>query len=137
MPILPCAVCLLFVLFHNGIVHTPGYLFPGGTDSYPMKENTDCIYVLPDYDWNESTDETNLLAQCDRVGVVYESNLAALKDDKVYTQEDNILLIVRNGLDTEKVLASVNETLFENALREVSRDAGASCTRIWLKTTAP
>lgn len=137
LPILPCAVCLLFVLFNNGIVHTPGYLFPGGTDSYPMKENTDCIYVLPDYDWNESTDETNLLAQCDRVGVVYESNLAALKDDKVYTQEDNILLIVRNGLNTEKVLASVNETLFDNALLEVSRDAGASCTRIWLKTAAP
>lgn len=133
LPAAGLIVALLLIAFNNAFVTTPNYLFKGGTDVYEVKENTDCIYVLSDYDWNESTDETNILAKCNRVGVVYESNLAVLADEKIYSSTDNILVIVRDKLDVGSVVEKVNDTLFEGSLYEVSRDRGANSTRIWMK----
>lgn len=121
---------LVLVLLSNCYMRTPLYLYTGGQETVRMPENTDCVYVLPDGDWNESATDSTILAQCRKVGIVCESNLAVLQDDYSYNAGDYLLVCIRLGLDEDAVLENVHATLGTGELREVSRTEGTTAVRI-------
>lgn len=121
---------LVLVVLNNCYVHTPGYLYLGGQETVEIPENTDCVFVLPDGDWNQSAADSSILAKCRRVGVVYESNLSVLQEGYQYTEGDYLMVCVRYDMDEDAVLAKVHETLGTKDLREVSRTDGSTATRI-------
>lgn len=122
-------VCVL-VLLSNCYVKPPGYLYPDGQETVKLPENTDCIYVLPDGDWNESAEDSTILAQARNVGIVYESELAVLQEGYRYNEGDYLMVCVQKALDIENVLAKVHDTLGTEALQEISRTEGNSTVRI-------
>lgn len=137
IPVASVVVVIALMLCNNCFTHEPNYLILGGTETFEVLPNTSCIFVLPDRDWNQSTPETNILAKCERVGIVYESNLMALKDDKEYTDDDNILVVIRNGLDSDALFEKVNEELFDSSLVETNREMMCGNTHIWAKVALP
>lgn len=131
-----CVVgCLtgLLVLSGNCFMRSPAYIYPDGQDTVQVPENTDCVYVLPDGDWNESVGDSAILAKCRRVGVVYESELSCLQADDRKEGRECLMVCVQNELDAEKVLKQVRETFEAHDLQEVSRVEGTSAVRIFLK----
>ncbi len=127
-------LALILIGTNNYIVNVPGYISPGGQESYIVPENTDCVFVIPDGSYNESSEELNILAQCNRVGVVYESNIDVLAADYFTDQGDYLLVEIINHLEEdlvlEKVLQSLNITEFE----EIDREYANCSTRILLST---
>ena len=109
-------VCILLAVFL--VIHTANlrrgvmYLYTGGQENDSVPENTDCIYILEDNDWNESAEETLLLSKCREVAVTYKSNLPVL--DGTYNPEpgSHLLLVFRTGLDEE----AYSEAVFTNTL---------------------
>ncbi len=128
----PLAVGLLLCLANNAFVHTPGYLFPGGQETIPVPDHTVCVYVLPDGDWNESAEETNVLAKCDRVAVCYISNLSVLEGTYTYTPGETVMIVVQDGLDVEETEAAVRDVLGIQDLPETDRGRGTANTKIYL-----
>lgn len=124
------AFALVLVLLNNCYLRPPLYLYTGGQETVQLPENTDCVYVLPDGDWNESATDSTILAQCRRVGVVYESNLAVLQEDYSYNTGDYLLVCIQLGMDEEAVLEKVHATLGTKELKEVSRTEGGTAVRI-------
>lgn len=127
-------ICVTIILCsrNNYIVNMPGYLFPEGQELVVVPANTDCIFVLPDGDWNESAEESSVLAQCRRVGVVYESNLEVLKPDYEYHTGDYLMVYIQKNMDIEQVLAKVHDVLGTSELKEVSRQNSSGAVRILL-----
>ncbi len=95
---------------NNAAVHTPTNLFTGGQETVKVPDNTDCVYVLPDGDWNESAEDTNILAQCRQVAIVYQSNLDILSGYE-YREGTNVMVCIQKGLDEESVLDKVKDAL--------------------------
>lgn len=127
--VLLTAVGILFVC-NNYFWHMPGYLCPEGQETATVLENTDCVYVLPDGDWNESAEESTVLAQCKRVGIVYESNISVLSEEYEYQEGDNLMICVHNQMDVDDVIRKVQESLGAESLREISRENGTNVVRV-------
>ncbi len=126
------AAMSLFFALNNCYTNTPGYLFLKGQETVELPENTDCVFVLPDGDWNESAEESTVFAQARRVGVVYESNLEVLGANYERQYGDYLMVFVQKNMDEEEVLAKVKKCLGVEHLREVSRSMGGSAVRILL-----
>lgn len=122
----------LFIGCSNYFLNEPGYLNPGGQETYTVRENTDCVFIIPDGSYNESSEELNILAQCDRVGVVYESNVDLLRDDYTYESGRYLLVEIIHHLDENTVLENVRKSLGVEALRELDRTYGGCAVRILL-----
>ena len=127
------ATAILLVGTNNYVLNTPGYLNPGGQEAYEVPANTDCVFVIPDGSYNESSDELNILAQCKRVGVVYESNLDILAADYAKKAGDYLLVEVINFLDENIVLDKVLKSFDAMNYKEISRDYANCSVRILLK----
>ncbi len=125
-------IAFLICSRNNFFVNMPGYMFPQGQELVEIPANTDCIFVLPDGDWNESAEESSVLAQCRRVGVVYESNLEVLKPDYKYCTGDYLLVYIQKNMDIEQVLARVHDVFGTGELKEVSRQNSSGAVRILL-----
>jgi hypothetical protein len=110
--------------------NTPGYLFPVGQETVVLPENTDCVYVLADGEWNQSATDTSILAQCRQVGVVYEPYVDVLKEGYRCESGDSLLIYVQNGLDTEGVARHVQDTLGVAGLKEITRYYGGTACGI-------
>lgn len=127
-------IIAFFIFFNNYIKNTPGYLNIGGQESYVVNENTDCIFIIPDGSYNESSEEIPILAQCRKVGVVYESNLDVLKEEYVYQNGDYLLIEIVNSLDENSVLEKVKKTFHVEYLQELDREYAGCAVRILLGT---
>lgn len=127
------AAAILLIGTNNYVLNTPGYLNPGGQEAYEVPDNTDCVFVIPDGSYNESSDELNILAQCKRVGVVYESNLDILAADYAQEAGDYLLVEVINFLDENIVLDKVLKSFDATNYKEISRDYANCSVRILLK----
>ena len=125
-------VALVICCRNNYLVNMPGYLYPQGQELVTVPANTDCVFVLPDGDWNESAEESSILAQCRRVGIVYESNIEVLKPDYVYCPGDYLLVYIQKNMDVEQVLSKLHDTLGTGELKEVSRQNSGGAVRILL-----
>lgn len=123
---------ILLFSVNNYFSNTPGYLNPNGQEIYQVPEGTDCVFIIPNGSYNESSEELCILAQCENVGVVYESNIGILAEDYIYQTGDYLLVEIINHLDTEKVLLNVQEALQVTELRELERTYGSNCVRILL-----
>lgn len=130
--ILMGVLVLIVFLMNNCYTNMPGYMYPSGQELAEVPENTDCIYVLPDGDWNESAEESTVMAQCRRVGVVYESNFSVLQQDYEYQSGDCLMVYIQNGMDVESVLERVHEAFGTGHLQEVSRENSSGAVRILL-----
>ncbi len=120
------------VFSNNYFRNTPGYLNTSGQETYKVPAGTDCVFVIPDGSYNESAEETSILAQCERVGVVYESDIAVLAEGYTYESGDYLLVEMIQHLDIENVLSKVQEALKVTNLRELERTYGSNCVRILL-----
>ena len=127
------AASILLIGTNNYFINTPGYLNPGGQEAYEVPANTDCVFVIPDGSYNESSDELNILAQCNRVGVVYEGNIDILATDYMQKAGDYLLVEVINFLDENVVLDKVLKSLGATNYKEISRDYTNCSVRILLK----
>lgn len=126
------SVVIIVCAYNNYFVKMPGYMFPEGQELVQVPENTDCIFVLPDGDWNESAEESSIMAQCRNVGVVYESNLATLQPDYNCQSGDYLLLYIQKNMDVDSVLMKVHETFGTQGLEEVYRENSSGAVRILL-----
>ena len=117
---------------NNFIANMPGYMFPQGQEVVEVPENTDCIFVLPDGDWNESAEESTVLAQCRRVGIVYESNLNVLSSEYEYCAGDYLLIYVQKNMNVDQVIDKIHEIFGTGELKEVSRQNSSCAVRILL-----
>lgn len=125
-------VGLLLLALNNTYLHTPGYLFPGEQKTVKLPNDTDCIYVLPDEDWNESAVDSTILAQCRNVAVTYHSSLGSLAAVYEYQPGDFILVAIQKDMNVEDVLQEVRELFGLEKLEEIERQAGSNAIRILL-----
>ncbi len=116
----------------NYVVCEPGYIFTGGQEAYAVPEGTDCVFVIPTGSYNESAEDTNILAQCDRVGVVYASNIEVLAEDYAYESGRYLLVEMIKHMDIEETLFEVKQVLNVSELREINRSQGGNVVRILL-----
>jgi hypothetical protein len=123
-------LCLFAV--NNCFLAEPDGLYHGAQELVKVPENTDCVYVLPDGDWNESSIDIPILAQCRRVGVVYDTELACLAEDYTYRTGDYVMVAVQNDLDVEEVVAQVCSVLNLEDMIEIHRQQGATAVRVML-----
>lgn len=126
------AVGLAIALFNNAYLHMPNYLFTGGQQTVSLPENTDCIFVLPDGDWNESAVDSTILAQCRRVAVAYHSSLPLLTESYEYQPGDTVLVAIQRDMDVEAVLQEVRQLFGLEGVVEIDRQYGSTAVRILL-----
>lgn len=132
--IIPLAVIsVIIAIFNNCFMHEVKNLFKGGQETVEIADNTDCICVLPDGDWNETAEDSMILAKCNKVGIVYVSNISVLKDGYKYKKGNKLLVNISNSLDIDETLEIVKSELGVEDLNEVKRSDSAWCTRIWLE----
>lgn len=122
----------LFLFLNNCYTNMPGYLFPKGQETVELPENTDCVFVLPNGDWNESAEESTVFAQARTVGVVYEADMDVLSTGYTHQNGDFLMVFIQKSMDEETVLAQVKKTLGVEDLTEISRSMGGSAVRILL-----
>lgn len=123
---------LAVLLLNSAFLHTPGYLYPGGQETIVLPVNTDCIYVLPDGDWNESAVDSTILAQCQSVAVTYHSSLPTLAEDYQYIPGDTVMVAIQQKMDVDAVLFEVKELFHIEELVEIERQQGEAAVRILL-----
>lgn len=123
---------LLLLLVNNAYQHMPGYLNMGGQQTVVVPADTDCIYVLPDGDWNESAVDSTILAQCRKVGVAYLSSLPILAEDYQYPTGGTVMVAIQKDMDVEEVLQEVRTLYRIEELTETERQQGSVAVRILL-----
>lgn len=122
----------LLILSNNFAIKEPGYLNRGGQETYTVPDNTDCVFIIPDGSYNESSEEITILAQCRRVGIVYEGNLDVLLQDYQYKSGEYLLVEIINSLDENEVIEKVKRTFQLEQLKEQNREYASCCVRILL-----
>ena len=126
------AVAVAVFLLNNAYLHSPGYLHKGGQETVKLPENTDCIYVLPDGDWNESAVDSTILAQCGKVAVAYYSSLPSLAESYEYRSGDSVLVAIQQSMEVDIVLQEVRQLFGIEELTETERQQGSTAIRILL-----
>lgn len=123
---------IIIAIFNNCFFHNVMNLYENGQETVVIEENTDCVCVLPYGDWNETAEDSMILAKCNKVGIVYENNIGVLKDGYKYKKGSKLLVNVAKDLDADETLEKVKEELGVTSLQEIKRSESAWCTRIWL-----
>ncbi len=77
------------------------YIYEGMQECDEIAGNTDCVYLEPAAWWNVSAEDTLLLSRCRNVAVVREDSLPELAGSYSAAAGDTLLLVVREGVDTE------------------------------------
>lgn len=112
---------LLVAIFNNCYFHSVMNLYPNGQETVVINDNTDCVCVLPYGDWNETAEDSMILAKCEKVGIVYENNIAVLKDGYKYKKGSELLVNISKSLDADETLKKVKEELGVTNLQEIKR----------------
>ena len=126
------AAGIVILLLNNAYLHTPGYLYRGGQETVVVPADTDCIYVLPDDDWNESAVDSTILAQCRNVAVAYRSSLPGLAGDYQYLPGVTVMVAIQKDMDVEEILREVRTLFHIEELVETGRQQGDTAVRILL-----
>ena len=116
---------LLLSIQNNAWLHPPANLNPGRQETVILPHDTDCIYVLPEEDWNESAVDSTILAQCRNVAVSYPSTLELLAETYEYQQGDFVFIAIQKNMETESVLQEVIRIFGLEGLKEVKQWNGA------------
>lgn len=132
MSLVVCVCSVLLILCTSYLIKEPGYLNRGGQETYTVPDNTDCVFIIPDGSYNESSEEITTLAQCRRVGVVYKSNMEVLTVDYEYRSGDYLLVEIINSLDENEILPMVQKAFGVEKLKELDRVYGSCAVRILL-----
>lgn len=66
---------------------------------------------MPDDFWNESASFSSILAQCERIAVVYRSNLPSRQDSYEYDSGDNVMIMISSSLETAPILEEACQIL--------------------------
>lgn len=123
----------VLVLVNNCYLKMPEQFAYPGYGIMEVPENTDCVYVLSDGDWNESAEESIMLSKCRNVAIVYQSDLEVLREGYRYEPGGKLLVVVRMGLDPDVILQQTKEALGVEMLAESKRDSKINSTHIWLE----
>ena len=123
---------VLLFFMNNCYRYEPAGLYHGEQELVKLPENTDCIYVLADGDWNQSAIDTTILAQCRRVGVVYLSEVWRLAEGYEYQNGDYVLVAIQKDMEVEEVLAEVSKIMGLYHLEEIEEQEGATAVRFLL-----
>lgn len=123
-------VSALLAVLGNYVVKKPGWIAEGGQEKTPVAARTVCVYVLPDGDWNESANETNVLAKCEKVAVIYESNLEVLRGTYSYEEGQTVMVAVHDSLDVDMVAARVKDVLGIERLTEKGRMRQSNTSKV-------
>ncbi|MCD8131628.1 MAG: glycosyltransferase family 39 protein [Lachnospiraceae bacterium] len=99
-------------------LHEPGYLGTSGQLTIELPDNSYCVYVLHEGNYNESAVDSTILAQCEAVAVVWQENLEVLTGTYEYHEGDTIVIAVEDILPVETVIAEVREVLNAEDLTE-------------------
>lgn len=126
------AAGIMILLLNNAYLHTPAYLYRGGQETVVLPADTDCIYVLPDGDWNESAIDSTILAQCRNVAVAYHSSLPGLAEGYQYPPGGTVMVAIQKEMDVEEVLLEVKTLFHIEELTEIERQQGDVAVRILL-----
>ncbi len=126
-------LCVGFIVLNCGFWNKPAYLFEGGQECSTILENTHCVYVLPDGDWNESAEDSLLLSKCEAVAVVYYSNLAVLKDTYDYEDGDCVMVVINRNMNKDTVLQKVIQTLGIEQMQVVLEEESTNFVRVYMK----
>ncbi|MCR4585079.1 MAG: glycosyltransferase family 39 protein [Lachnospiraceae bacterium] len=125
---------VLFLITSSAFRHYNPYLFEGGQETDPVAAGTDCIYILPANWWNQSAEDTLLLSQCERSAVVAEDKLDCLNKSYAPDPGDKLMIVIREGLDTDADLAYLKDNLIKPgsnlSFKEKSRDISRGRTVI-------
>ena len=117
---------MILLFFSSAFRHYDPYLFEDGQETDIVAGNTDCIYVLPASWWNQSAEDTLLLSKCRNSAVVRENELDVLKGSYDTEAGTTLMIIVRDGLDTDSDVNYLIENIFPEgknfSLTEKSRD---------------
>lgn len=119
------AAGMLLILQNNSYLNPPDNLNPGRQETVTLPYNTDCIYVLPEGDWNESAVDSTILAQCRNVAVSYPSSLESLAEGYEYQHGDFVFIAIQKDMETESVLQEVRRIFGLEGLKEVRQWDGA------------
>ncbi len=122
---------LLFAL-NNCYLREPAGLYHGEQELVKVPENTDCVYVLSDGDWNQSAIDSTILAQCRNVGLVYVSEISILAEDYEYQKGDYVMVAIQKDMEVEEVYTEVIDMLGLTGLHQVDVQEGATAIRFLL-----
>ena len=126
------AVGMFLLALNNAYLHLPSYLYIGEQETVVLPDDTDCIYVLPDGDWNESAVDSTIMAQCRNVAVAYQTSLISLADSYEYRPGGSVLVAIQKDMSVDEVLQEVRKLFQLEMLEEVERQEGATAIRILL-----
>lgn len=126
------AAGLLLILQNNSYLNPPDNLNPGRQETVTLPDNTDCIYVLPEGDWNESAVDSTILAQCRNVAVSYPSTLESLAESYEYQHGNFVFIAIQKNMETEFVLQEVRRIFGLEGLEEVKQWDGALAIQVLL-----
>lgn len=125
---------VLLMISNSCYLNYVGNLITGVQDTVEVPENTDCIYVLADGEWNQSTMDATILAKCRNVGVSYESDVSALVDEYTYQPGDYLMIAIQKEMDVDAVLAKMRTIFGVENVPEVYRTYGNTAVRVMLRS---
>lgn len=126
------AVGVLLFAVSCVFMRTPDHLRLGGQETVVIPENTDCVYVLEDGDWNQSAIDSTILAQCRSVGVAYRSDTGRLAESYEYQDGDYLMIAIQSEMDIDAVLLQMKSLFAVEDLVEVRREWGDTSVRVLL-----
>lgn len=130
--IMALTVIGLFVV-NSSLINGYANLSTGVQETVEVPENTDCIFVMFDGEWDQSAIDTTILMQCRNVGVIYYSDVPMLKEEYTYKNGDYLMVAIQKEMDIESVLAYVREVLGLEGIPELYRTYGNTSVRIMLR----
>ncbi|MCR5118275.1 MAG: hypothetical protein K6B44_01480 [Lachnospiraceae bacterium] len=107
----------LLLFCSNAFRHYNPYIFEDGQETDMVENDTDCIYVLPANWWNQSAEDTILLSKCDMSAVVSEDKLEILKASYVPVPGRKLMIVVRDGIDTDADVAYLLDNIAAEGYR--------------------
>lgn len=126
-------ISLFIIVFSSTFVRGSQYLYTGGQETESVRENTDCIYVIGDDNWNKSAEDSILLSECRMVSVAYAGNVSALYNTYAPLPGTTLMLIIRDSIDVDEYTDKIMSNIFVNGTpkyTEVSREGGGDRVKI-------
>lgn len=127
-----CATVLLMVL--NSCYSNPvDNLTTAVQETVQVPDGMDCIYILDDGEWNQSTMDATILAKCRNVGVAYYSDAHVLAADYAYQAGDYLMIAIQKEMEVDEILAEMRVLFGVEDLDELYRTYGNTAVRVVLK----
>ena len=111
------ALALGIAVWTCGLVHRPEYLDVDYQENIEIPEHTVCVYVMPDGYWGEFHKDALVLSKCEKVAVIYESNLEYLTN-YTYESGQTVMVYMSPFINQKQTLETVRRNMGIENLRE-------------------